>query len=130
MITFLETELPRLFLVLFQISMLPVIHVQQRLSGKPRLLTEECVMKILNIPTEVRSEKAKVVMRTPGLQGQWKLCKGPGVSLHLAVMRSSHPTSPHTHWGCIIGCLVKSQDFTAAHHYSWCLFREAVIENS
>lgn len=44
---------------------------------------EESVMKILYIPAEVRSEKAKVVMRTPILQGQWRLCRGPGISLHL-----------------------------------------------
>lgn len=39
---------------------------------------EESVMKIVNIPTEVRTEKAKVVMRTPVLQGQWRCVGGLG----------------------------------------------------
>ena len=52
--------------------------------GGPDFCAKESTMESLNIPTEVRSEKAKevprlsssqVVMMTPVLQGQWRLLR-------------------------------------------------------
>lgn len=114
----LEAELPHFFLVLPQGN--SICHSTQGWMGSLGFYPQESVMKCLNIPTRVRSEKAKQEPRTfiqpggnecPSTAGLVRTTRGIWDSTFIWQWWS---TPPPPNQECVTGCPMKSQD---VHHH-------------